>query len=151
MRTAIAVSIMLHLLVFFSIFHAHATPREPTTYQHTGEDGIAIQLITKQDVPDESTTTTNGVGTLTTEEKVFCSDKDKRYKGIGITYYVKQRVVLSAPQSYPAYKAGVRVGDGVIDPGYVPNKDGTVDVIVTRDEKELHFVIMPGEICYKDS
>jgi hypothetical protein len=80
----------------------------------------------------------------------ICNDKDASYIGIGIIYSIFTAVVLSAPSDYPAYKAGIRVDDILLDPHTPADKDGYVIYRILRGKDQLLFRVKQERICYEE-
>jgi hypothetical protein len=75
----------------------------------------------------------------------ICAGEDKNYKGIGITFAVQ--IIKYAPEYYPAYKAGIRVGDQIL---YLKEFDDFIDIAIARGYNRLYFHIKKDNICYND-
>jgi C-terminal processing protease CtpA/Prc len=72
----------------------------------------------------------------------------KTYVGIGLQFNLDQAVTV-APESYPAYKAGIRVGDQVLNPDFEPDADGYDVVDFTRHGKHHRLRIKTQWICLR--
>jgi len=72
----------------------------------------------------------------------------KTYVGIGLQFNLDQ-IVIIAPESYPAYKAGIRVGDEVLNPDFEPDVDGYDIVDFTRRGKHHRLRIKTQWICLR--
>ncbi len=83
-----------------------------------------------------------------TDDKI-CGGKDKFYKGIGIIYNPGTHVITHAPEYYPGYKAGLRVGDFIRDPE-AKEVDGFVEFEIFRDRGSLYFRIKADNICFQE-
>jgi hypothetical protein len=68
--------------------------------------------------------------------------------GIGLRYDLDD-VVSDAPQSYPAYKAGIRPGDAVLNPYFQPDADGYDTVDIARHGRRHHWRIKTQWICLR--
>jgi hypothetical protein len=79
----------------------------------------------------------------------ICNGKDKFYKGIGIIYNPGSFVIIYAPEYYPAYKAGLRIGDRIVDPD-IPEIDGYVDIEINRGYSIEQFHIKTDNICFNE-
>lgn len=79
----------------------------------------------------------------------LCNDAPENlYTGIGIVYNQFTQIILDAPPVYPAYKAGVRIGDILLNPRSTPDKLGSVEVTVSRGDENYIFHIQQSKICY---
>lgn len=75
--------------------------------------------------------------------------KDSWYGGIGIKRIEATGEVTEAPEYYPAYIAGIRVGDMLLSEKEILGEPGTeVDVRVERDSDKYTFTVMRDRICY---
>jgi hypothetical protein len=134
----------------------YGPPTGRGTAQRAGSSGaseyVNVRLIPKlvsagiQPVP--STGSQAGLKGKAAEERI-CRDKDETYQGIGIIYAPLTLVVLEAPESYPAYKAGLREGDVLLEPRKEPDKNGYVIYHVLRDNERLTFQIKQEKICFE--
>ncbi len=83
------------------------------------------------------------------DEKI-CAGKDNKYLGVGIIIQPGSDRIISAPPQYPAYRAGLREGDLLIDP-FVSEitADGYLDFIASRNNIPIKFHIKTENICFK--
>ena len=89
--------------------------------------------------------------TLDEVDAEICNGKSDTYVGAGIIIQPGSDLVTSAPPQYPAYKAGIRVGDKLIDPfGSDVMPDGYIDFTVLRNNELIKFHIKAEKICYKN-
>jgi hypothetical protein len=72
----------------------------------------------------------------------------KVYVGIGVQYSL-EGVVLVAPQSYPAFQAGIRLGDVLSDTGMKPDPEGYFTVDFTRRGQAHRVRIKTKRICLR--
>jgi hypothetical protein len=72
----------------------------------------------------------------------------KSYRGIGLQFDL-DRVVTAAPRSYPAFQAGIRLGDIILNPDFEPNVDGYDIVNFTRLGKHRRLRVMTRWICLR--
>lgn len=72
----------------------------------------------------------------------------KAYIGIGIQLNSYETVVV-APESYPAYQAGIRVGDLVLNPDVEPDFSGYETVDVQRQHRHHRVHIKTQWICLR--
>ena len=70
----------------------------------------------------------------------------KGYVGIGVESDVHHRIT-SAPESYPAFKAGLRKKDILADPGIEPDADGYESIDIVRRGSRHHLRIKTQWIC----
>jgi hypothetical protein len=82
-------------------------------------------------------------------DEVICSNKDGTYVGVGIIIQPGADRIISAPEQYPGYIAGLRVGDYLVDPFSTHIVDGYLDFDVRRGIEVMQFHIKVENICYK--
>lgn len=145
-------SVVLHLLLLFLIL-----PPEPK-YPKLDPDPdsimpmpVEVRLIPKFDPSLTSETKIVDEGNRISypiDDRV-CNGKDKSYKGIGIIYNPGTHIITHAPEYYPGYKAGLRVGDFIVEPEVGPVGDYiTFDVLRLREQFRLH--IKTDNICFQE-
>lgn len=78
----------------------------------------------------------------------ICENQGKTYLGVGIRYSPFTNLITHVPEFYPAYRAGMRVGDMLLDPD-TPIVDGYLDIEAVRGYQQMHFHIKAEQICYK--
>jgi hypothetical protein len=83
-------------------------------------------------------------------DPIICSAKDKEYLGIGVMWRPDTGLVIHVPEDYPAYKAGIRIGDQVKDPFANDITNGYLDMDVMREYTLLHFHVKVEKICFQD-
>lgn len=147
---AVTGSLFIHaaflLILSLSWLHAPLPPKKGTT------ETIRVELIeTKQPSthPPANTTVDKHGKKVYKRDEVICSGKDNTYIGVGIMIQPGSDTVTSAPEQYPAYIAGMRVGDFIIDPFFSNIVDGYIDFDVRRGTDILKFHIKVDNICYK--
>jgi hypothetical protein len=85
-----------------------------------------------------------------TDERI-CTNKDKNYFGVGFIWNPGTGRIIYAPEDYPAYKAGMRPGDFVMNPD-ADFSDGYIDLFVVRERgQQYHFHIKGDNICFQDT
>ncbi len=72
----------------------------------------------------------------------------RAYLGIGMQYDLDGLVTV-APQSYPAYKAGIRPGDQVLNPEFEPDADGYDTVDLKHHGRHYRVHIKTQWICLR--
>lgn len=81
------------------------------------------------------------------------SECKESYGGIGVVLTKESRIVSSVPPGWPAYRAGIKVGDRIISPDFedVSGPAGTIVEIVFEAEDGIHTVtIIRENICIDD-
>ena len=143
-------TIILHSLLFvFAIEMVQdRTHKKEENQEHTIRD---IKLI-----PAETLSSEDRLILLRKEQKnrreeiktyqTTC-DNNKKYIGIGLLYNFGSQLIYEVPKTYPAYKAGIRVGDYLVNP-FEEIKNGYITINIIRGYEKLHFYIKAEKICY---
>jgi hypothetical protein len=79
----------------------------------------------------------------------ICGGKDKHYKGIGVIYNPGTHIITHAPEYYPGYISGLRIGDYIVDPE-VAEVDGYIRFDILRAHEQLRFHIKTDNICFQE-
>ncbi len=143
----IILSILIHLIpIIYFLFR----PPEPPPPPPPPVKDLAVRLLPK---PDEyKPTTLSKSGDKSSSEAMDCSQNlgNSIYIGIGILHSGGTiNIITEAPETYPAYRAGLRKGDIIIsldkrlDQGYI-------DIVIKR-ETNVFYHIKTEEICYSGS
>ena len=83
-------------------------------------------------------------------DDAICDGKDKNYMGVGMIIQPGSNRVTNAPEQYPAYKAGIRQGDIIIDPYGPTEVDGHIIFEVKRGSSNIRIQIKVEKICYNE-
>ena len=78
-----------------------------------------------------------------------CSADEDFYFGIGMVHMPFTGEVIEVPESYPAFKAGIRQGDKVVDFYNLPGGDGIIHVTFQRGQVQKSLRIRKEKICFK--
>ena len=107
-----------------------------TTFTDAAKDDGTVEILSEGEVEVPAKQ----------EVKKDCKES---FGGIGIQMGLYGEVV-EVPEWYPAYKAGIRLGDVVLNNESIRGEPGTfVAVRIIRDNQELTFIIKRDIICYK--
>jgi hypothetical protein len=146
---AIIGSLLIHAAFLFVLVSAAGLKPPPPP---PPKNDIRIELVeTKPAIPpppDKTRLDKHGKKVYERDE-VICSNKDNTYVGVGLMIQPGSDTVVSAPKQYPAYLAGIRVGDFIIDPFFTNIVDGYLDFRVIRGYDVIQFHIRVENICYK--
>jgi len=146
-------TILLHLLIVFAFLY---NPPKYLDIQPVPEmkepHRIEVKLIPiiKPTLDSIIKTKDNGKKVSYPTDSKICNGKDKFYKGIGVIYNPGTHIITHAPEYYPGYIAGLRVGDFIVDPesqeinGYI-----TFDIMRSREQQQFH--IKTDNICFQDT
>ena len=81
----------------------------------------------------------------------ICSAQDKEYEGIGIIHQMGTWLITSAPAAYPAYRAGARVGDMIVELYQEEGGSPYMRLHVNRHGVHFKFRIKKEKICFNES
>ena len=73
------------------------------------------------------------------------------YGGIGITYSIDKPgyVISLVVEGYPAYSAGLQVGDEIVNDGNIRGEPGTIAIVTYKRKNHLYTKhIQRDKICY---
>lgn len=113
----------------------------------TTEHVVEVKLL-PMTAAEEAITVGDGPGINGAPDPRICAGKHKTYTGIGIIHGMGSLRIDSAPATYPAYRAGLRVGDQIVE---IYKEDGNspyMRVQVLRDGRHFKFRIKMEQICY---
>lgn len=80
-------------------------------------------------------------------EETECPN-DRWYGGVGMVHNSQTGEVLDAPKGYPAYVAGVKVGDYILNPHELRGEPGyDAHLLLKRDGEEIIIVVTREKIC----
>lgn len=141
---ALAATVILHAaLVGFALWDDDDVT---TTHQPPQETSIHVRLLSTDEADGIEDSQTKENGTISAAADVGCKSENEKYYGIGILHV--QMMVIQAPPEYPAYQAGIRVGD-LITNLYHENGIDYLNVEVTRDNTALVFLrIKKVQVCF---
>jgi predicted metalloprotease with PDZ domain len=145
-----------HLIHFPKKYVVTSTPPVPeATVPKKEEKRIEVRLLPKekpQPVIDNLLPLKSDLPipkpTYKTDERV-CDGKDKSYKGVGFIWNPQTNVITHIPEFYPAYQAGMRKGDMVINPEN-PISNDRIHFFVVRSHAQLEFNVKVDKICFQD-
>lgn len=82
-------------------------------------------------------------------DKKICELADNTYIGVGIIFAPFNDTISYAPEQYPAHKAGIRVGDTILNP-VEPIIDGYIKFEIMRGIERFVFNVKAEKICYQE-
>jgi hypothetical protein len=108
-------TLLIHLSVLLYLLwpSVHSPPPPPRSTPEEPKP-VQVRLIPKRSLSKELKPGQEP-GINGAPDPRICENKDLSYEGIGIIHSYGTELVTSAPAEYPAYRAGVRVGDMIID------------------------------------
>ena len=154
----IVLSIIIHLIII-TFFHLIILPEKNSilpieTKILNEEKRINITLLPKEDqsIINEISTKDDSLilkSILKTDERI-CSGKDNSYIGVGFLWTPVDNIIVHAPEYYPAYRAGIREGDIVLNPED-PIINGYIRLNIIRSGERLEFNIKVDNICFQNN
>ncbi len=159
-RTEKAIAWVIVILLHISLVIKINVPPPPVLYiQTTSEEIPQEKMVEVTLLPREKLITSEvqdappndiPVSPKYKTDTKICTGKDKTYFGVGFIWNPQTNVITHAPEDYPAYKAGIRQGDMVMNPAeeYI---DGYVTFEVVRSFQQLRFRVKGDNICYQDA
>lgn len=148
--SALVLSVLVHLLVLSLFFYKIGEGKKTPEKKSTLETVVKLRLIPKSESPDFHVQKGNNGRTSYPTDSLVCSGRDKTYVGIGIIFNIGSYTISHAPEYYPAFKAGVRVGDVIANPP-LEIVDGYIDIEVIRGYTHLRFHVKADNICFNDT
>jgi hypothetical protein len=147
----IIVSLMLHLFLLFILLW---TPQmyEKLGNPKTESKPVEVTLKVMEHTPARPEQSKNDLPANKPKyetDSVICSGKDKTYVGVGLVYQPGSNLVTRAPPGLPAYDAGVRIGDFILDPD-APMINGYITFNIRRSFTFLVFHIKADNICFQE-
>ena len=82
-------------------------------------------------------------------DKKICELADNTYIGVGIIFAPFNDTISYAPEQYPAYKAGIRVGDTILNPTE-EMINGYIKFEIMRGIARFTFNVKAEKICYQE-
>ena len=156
-RTKIAgltFSIILHLFflfLFLPLAPVNSSPDPALNVTKKESTPIEVKLIpiVKPPIDPETKLSEKGKAVSYPVDDKICDGKDKTYKGVGIIYNPGTNIITHVPEYYPAYIAGLRVGDYILNPNS-PVLNDYINFEILRQREHLHFRIKTDNICFQE-
>lgn len=150
------ISILIHVFAIWVLLSIHLKVSTQVTRQ---VEDVPVRLIYEPAIhflPKPAITEGAGTGEVQETNNRYpvdsrvCSNRDKNYLGIGMLYNVGSNLVTYVPTFYPAYLAGVRVGDFLLNPEE-PIQDGYINLRFIRGYIEHRLRIKTEMICFNQN
>ena len=142
-------SIIIHLLLAFILYFDIKTQREKLPAYQFQQGGAVTLLPPVENEPiliAKQEEEGNGHDYFSVDN---CA-ADRQYDGIGIIFDPYDFKITEAPTSYPAYRAGIRVGDVIMRPYSTIAVQGVMDVDIEKPNgKVVKYRIKTTRICYR--
>ncbi len=148
---SIAISLFLHMCFVLSTITVKEPIKTPTP---ATEKQVAVKLLAPEAPPRTRPASLKSdeyykPSSRPYDDEKICEGKDKNYVGIGMMIQPGTRRVINVPVMYPAYRAGIRPNDVIVDPyGPVIKDDGYIEFEVERDKVISRMRIKAEKICY---
>lgn len=152
---AIICSLLLHSIIFVFVYassHDNSEPHNKTEEVSTMSFLPLVDEPTSSDedvtgnIPKQQITITNDV---TQNEMHLCADNDKTYMGAGFTFTPFNGEIIDAPSYYPAYKAGIRIGDVLLNTDAKIDSKGFISFNILRDHFTHVYLVRADKICFQ--
>lgn len=146
---SIIVSLLIHIAALFLIMlqPASTSPTPPAKQQQ--ESFLSVELAPLPTPTNYSASLQPGTHGYKYDKEV-CKDENSTYAGAGILIEIGPDLITKAPPQYPAYKAGMRVGDFIMNPLSVNVVNGYMDFRVLRHTTYMEFHVQADHICYQE-
>lgn len=141
-------TLIIHLSLLLSFIIIPAIKKTPLSPPPVTEKEITVALLPPTTHRSDILPANGDTETVTQVDPNICENQGKTYLGVGLRYSPFTNLIIHVPEFYPAYKAGMRVGDMLLDPD-TPIVDGYLDIEVVRGYQQIHFRIKAEQICYK--
>jgi len=139
-------TVLIHIIVPIYLLWPRVLPKPPPPPPPKDEPKpVEVRLLPRSQATETKAGPEPGVDG--SPDPKICANRDPSYEGIGIIHSFGTDLILSAPAAYPAYKAGLRVGDMIVE---LYRIEGTkfMFVHVNRHGKHLKFRIPVEQICF---
>lgn len=156
--TAWVLSILLHAILIFVILYVPASiqPSVQDTASAAGQPAPTVNQPFFVDIltaPHATDNTGNKQADIVVDQTRLpdsrvCKDKSSTYMGVGLLYSETTLEVTHAPEYYPAYKSGIRVGDKLLNPHADIDSQGFITLYVLRFGKQITFRSKAEKICF---
>lgn len=136
-------TILVHLLVLVLFLDFSSTPRVDQRPNETVDTPVDVVLLTEAEADAMGPKT----DPLYTADGKICPPGTKTYLGIGIVYEMDTGEITQAPDVLPAFKAGIRVGDLLLNNPF-PDAAGMMYPKILRGYQQITFEIKTTQVCY---
>lgn len=143
-------TLTLHLAILVASFGGCQTQ---APQRGSGEDrNITFLELKKEEVRQVTqevlqTETLPTIDPIKPPEVMYCDGEAQTYEGVGVRYWARNGVVMEAPTGYPAYQAGIRVGDIILTPN-PPNIDGYMEFSIQQGRDVVKMKIKVTTVCF---
>lgn len=140
-------SVLIHAVTLYALAPSiKFTPPPPPAKQ---DNIMRVQILPPESLVKKTGVPKPGKSASAIDEKI-CAGKDSAYVGVGIIIQPGTDRITSAPVQYPAYRAGLREGDLLINPFSTNiSADGYLDLTVERNNVSTKYHIKAEKICYQ--
>lgn len=146
----IAATLLLHLALAVAALWVPERPKGasgPPLPVAAEPRSLQVRLLPPDAATEEKQEGDSHMSAGIREEK--CSSKGDTYLGVGIVHNIGSGIISSAPPSYPAYKAGIREGDALIEMYRLPSTN-RMRLVVQRGGQTISRTIKMEQICFSE-
>lgn len=146
-KVGLVCSILIHILPLLFLISLAVPKGEGNNPKQENTVRVTLLPLKKENFPQQQQVGKTGKENQITVDEKICKDKDPSYEGVGFEYDPGTGIINNVPEFYPAYKAGVRLGDFLPMPYIIP-KNGYLDFFVIRGYQKIYFHVKTEKICY---
>ena len=139
-------TILVHLMVLVLFLEFSSNSQPDKQVDNPANNPVNVMILLDVAVPPEGSDATTNEPLYTADGKV-CPPGAKTYLGVGFVYETDTGEIHQVPTVLPAYKAGIRTGDLLLNDPY-PDAAGMMYIKILRGYKQINFEIKAAEICY---
>jgi len=137
-------SVLLHLIFLVALLiRPDLTGAGKPAMADLEENVIHISMMGDMIKPKET-----GDGESTNDDEDRCANGTKKYNGVGFIYSRETGIISDVPETTPAYKAGIREYDVLMNPTDGDLPPGPATIVIMRYGVSMSFVIETTKICY---
>lgn len=142
--------IVLSLFIHLFVFNISSCSSKNRLQDLTQDTEVSTRLVSVHekiiDIPSENV---QGWEMSKKESGPPC-EKNKQYEGVGLRFSGFTGAIIEVLEGSPAQKAGIRVGDFLVDPfSSNPIVDGYKTIAFRRDGNSFELKIKTEVICYE--
>lgn len=152
----ITATIMIHLIVLLILFPPTLTQQPLLSEKHSGpvdgEDVVFIDPTIHYNLADTNKATKAFKDAIA--QRDMCKDADANFVGLGMRWYSATGIVVHVAKGYSAEKAGLLVGDRIVDPEILAGDFTEADVgrqialVVERYNVRIRLIVRLEKVCF---
>jgi len=150
-KSSFSISLTLHMFIFFALlFKGFGGETDGKEGKDNGLDStINVEIVDRPKAESEEKTVVLDDGLLKRAPHAL-QECESYFGGVGVTIVWTSLgyIVLTVHSGYPAEKAGIMVGDLLLNSGNLTGEIGTkITVLIDRGGAYLEFPIYRDKIC----